>query len=404
MDTQDLTLTLIPIYKLVDDFVHAESETETILPILPSNLRAQVHQYIKNLNLYSESISVKGSENKQIRVIRYSSDLSEKNQIIKKEPANPRKPGNIDFFVKYTRAPFPTVDPAYVDYYIKLFDPLYDTKNMWELYVDEFYKLNIQKESSDTSRKIREVFEKNSEYIELINKKLTGPEIKLRKDVYNLSNVGKYFLSVDIRTANFTVLRNNCPSLFTSEDGTLLSWSEFVNQFTKSKFIQKSKYFRELVFGLTGFMSKAATLQEIYMDSVHNLIVKFFDEQMIPMNLKMKAGDELVYELSDYNILLDQINILIEYIKSNQYVDLHFRIFRIDQIENKSFILKTFIHNTDWVDGTVKTFKQMVEFKTVPKYFMPQIIKWYNKEPIIDADLIFTHEGILAQYKATIFD
>ena len=396
-------LEILPIYNLIDNFAISDSESEIILPELSSNIRSLIHQYIKNLNLYSESIIVKGSDNKKIRVMKFSSDI-----LKKKEASNPRKQGNIDFFVKYTRSPFPSSDPIYLDYYINLFDPLYDTKVMWKIYEDEFYKLNIQQEASDASKKIRDVFEKNIEYNELINKKLKGPEIKLRKDVYSISNVGKYFLSVDIKTANFTVLRNNCPSLFTinsdSDSSRLLSWPEFVNQFTESKFIQKSKYFREFVFGLTGFMGKAATLQEIYMDEVHNLIVKYFDDHKIPMNLKMKAGDELVYELADYNILIEQINIFIEYIKSNNYPDLHFRIFRIDQIQKKSFILKTFIHNSDWIEGNIKTFKQLVEFKTVPKYFMPQIIKWYQKQPIVDEDLIFTHDGILAQYKATIFD
>jgi hypothetical protein len=234
----------------------------------------------------------------------------------------------------------------------------------------------------------------------------------MKKDVYNMSNINKCFLSVDMKSGNFTALRDTCPSIFIDplEDGRILNWYEFVKQFTKSEFLAKSKYFRELIFGMTGFIGKANILQEIYMDKIHNIIDEW-SKSNLDIELKMKAGDELVYEIKDTELFLSKLDSLKERIGKDDLNKLHFRLFKVNSVDEKPYFVKTFIYNTDWFDelGILKessklTLKDKIEFKKVPKYFMPQVIKWYNKEQIQDEDLIFMHEGIMAKYLSTIFE
>lgn len=456
---------LVPIFKIVDDFSSGTLERFEIPFELTNKQRSAVHEYIKQKGLYSESIQLKGSANKKIAILRLKqsdektcaapkpgskasgqgskhvhtgigtgkpkkehkivkseSEASEKHQpdvsdqdtipddaeldVETKEDLNlASRTENIDFFAQYTRAPFPCASPDYVDYYVKLFDPFYDTVSMWELFLDESKRLILRKEAADASKKIRDAFAKNTEYVKMMDMRLKGVETKMKKDVYSIPNIGKYFLSIDIRTANFTVLRKACPTLFTNKQGELMSWYQFVKQFTESEFICRSKYFRELVFGMTGFIGKAATLQEILMDKVHKTVCAWSTmtgNQLIP---RMKCGDENVYELEDYESMVSMIDSLKEALTPEVCQDLHFRIFRVDQIETKIFFVKTFMYNSDWdASHESRSLKQKIEFKKVPKFFMPQIIKWYQKKPIQDEDLIFMHEGIMAQYKATIFE
>ena len=278
---------------------------------------------------------------------------------------------------------------------------------MWDLFDQESEHMSLHTEAMDVSKKIRDTFVQNVEYVKMLASPFKGVDMKLNKDIYGIHNICKFFLSLDIKTANFTMLRKVCPSLFTTSQGELITWYQFVKQFTTSNFIYHSKYFRELVFGMTGFISKSTTLQEILMDMVHKNVLKWSMATGISLNLKMKCGDEIVYELSDHENVIRSIDLLKDLIGQDVCQDLHIQIFRVDQIEPKLFFMKTFVYNSDWnidVNQGAHSHKSQIEFKKVPKFFMPQVIKWYQKLPIQYEDLIFMHEGIDAQYKATIFE
>lgn len=426
---------LCPIFKIVDEFASTTFQQRFEIPFeLTNKQRSAVHEYIKQKGLYSESIQLKGSSNKKIAVCRHEQvEKKTKTTIMKHfdslsfdtdnkqatESASVEdtpdtsdfssnlatRTENIDFFAQYTRAPFPCPSPDYVDYYVKLFDPFFDTVQMWDLFNKESKRLILRKEAADASRKIRDAFSQNKEYVKMMELRLKGVETKMKKDVYSIPNISKYFLSIDIKTANFTVLRKSCPSLFTSQQGDLMSWQQFVKQFTDSEFICQSKYFRELVFGMTGFINKAGILQEILMDKVHQSVMDWSSISGVTLTPRMKCGDENVYEVSDPETVITQIASLRSAI-GPEVDNLHFRIFRVDQIEQKVFFVKTFLYNSDWehVEKESRSLKSKIEFKKVPKFFMPQVIKWYRHEKIQDEDLIFMHEGIIAQYKATIFE
>lgn len=416
--TQMTDQELVPVFKIVDDFATETTNRCEIPHELTINQRSVVHEYIKQRGFYSESIQLKGSTNKKIAILRFKnfdspvlSELKEASDFI--IPRNiVIRTEDIAFFSKYTRTPFPCSSPDYVEYYVKLFDPFYDTVKMWELFKSESKTMNLRKEANDAANKIHEEFQTNTQYIEMMDRRLKGIEMKMKKDVYEIHNNGKYFLSIDIKTANFTVLRQQCPTLFTSKIPTtndnklLLSWQEFVKRFTDSEFVCRSKYFRELVFGQTGFISKAATLQEILMDEVHQRVLEWAVSTGHNLEVRMKCGDENVYELQDHASVVTALESLKDKIGQDTARNLHFRVFRVDQIESKIYFVKTFTYNSDWnTDVTSsQSLKSKIEFKKVPKHFMPQVIKWYLKQKIQTPDLIFMHEGIMAQYMSTIFE
>lgn len=376
------------IYELINTYISNNSENDYIIPYeLTSVQRAEIHEYVRNKGLYTQSIIIPGSGYKKIRII--------KSLAIKKESYIQE---DIDFFVEYTNIPFPCTLPEYLPYYVDLFDPLYNTKYLWNLFLEEF-NTNLRRKSVETMVKLRKFLEDSKEYNDAINNKVENSvKIIMRKDVYNLENVGKYFLSIDIKSANFTVLKHICPLLFTTDNP---SWYDFIKQFSDSEFIARSKFFRELFFGLSGFVHKARCYQEQFMDKIYNLINCYCDEEK--MILKMKAGDEIVYEVSD-KFNNDNIKKIMDLIGSDICKDLHFRVFRVDQIHNKKYFLKTFIFNTD-VDTDTDTYslKSKIEFKNVPKNLVAQTIKWYMKQPITKPDLMFIHDGMVARYTKPFF-
>lgn len=367
---------------------------------LTNRQRAEVHEYAKQNDLTSRSVALKGSNNKMIIIQRPDTQKQ-----IQRFSVTPELVG---LFAQYMRVPFPCNSLEYYEYYLKLFDQFYNTIASWDLFIKESNEFSISQQVMSTSKKIEEVFLANDEYQKLMTSKMSGVSTKMSKDVYTINNIGMYFMSIDIRSANFTVLRDACPSIFAKEGSDeLLSWPEFVKKFTPSEFLSKSKYFRELVFGLTSFIKRAGTLQEIFMDKIHPMTQNWASMHEVGVDLRMKCGDELVYQLSDYNKMVSLVDSLKEYLGESNMQRLHIRIFRVDLIATKNYFIKTFVYNTDWIVPTSPSEEKrecMVEFKKVPKYFMPQIIKWYQKKEIVDEDLIFMHEGVVAKYMSTIFE
>jgi hypothetical protein len=401
-NTQKPNDEILHIFKLVDNFAETKDVEVLEIPVeLSKKQRSIIHDYIQQKGLFSESVQLKTSSNKKIIIHRSQV------QMLQKEFSETIE--GIDFFSQFSQIPIPHF-PEFVDYYIKLFDPFYDSITSWDLFKEESKILVLKKEASDTSKKIQEYIKQSNEYEQFINKKLdqtikTKPlDIKLKGDVYNISNVGKYYLSLDIRQANFTMLSNLCPNLFVptnSETSNIsLSWYSFVRKFTNSEFIARSKYFRELVFGQLGICGKLTTYQEMYMDKVHQKLMQFVTSNNYDMKPKIKCGDEIVYEIQDYNKLIDNMETLKTVI--DPYSKLHFRVFHFEQIEQTNYFVKTFLYNDNKILDN-SSFKNRIEFKKVEKCFISQIIKWFLKEKIEKKDLLFINNGIMAQYLVTLF-
>ncbi len=196
----------------------------------------------------------------------------------------------------------------------------------------------------------------------------------MNKDIYITSNNKKSFISIDIKQANATMLKLNCPSIFMKEDSFLKTWEELVKQFTKSEFIVKSKHFREVLFGHSSIGKKLQALSELYMDKLHNLIITEFPH----LHLEMKNADECIYSIDDVDAFMlekDKIFGIVD------RIHMHVRIFELNKINNtQDFYYKKFIYSTDWNDITELKIKDTVKLMNIPKYYIAQIIKWYIKE------------------------
>ncbi len=413
-----MTSNIESIYKRINEFI---TSNDTFIEIPETELSTKQHsdvcEYLKSFGIH-KTVSKEINDNK---LIIYREQFQEFTKQITNR--------DIDFFAKYSKLPFPIHDPLYVDYYIELYDTLYGCKELWELFKKESKEFSLREEAGLTRKKIIESFEKNINYQQILKKKLNGPDFKIKGDVYNLHNKNKYFLSIDIRSANFTTLADACPELFINSEGNNLEWFDFVGLFTKSIFIARSKYFRELLFGHTEFVKRARVLQEIMMDHIHNKIISSFNDHSI-IELKMKQGDELVYEIKCIETFSDLLCKINEILGFEICKKLHFRVFLLNEIEKTGYFIKTFCYNSDWENNVfidpsnlliekikshdtkssdiitdfTKSLDKRIEFKKVPLWFMPQIIKWYKKEKIQKNDTLFVHDGFLSQFLVPLFD
>lgn len=392
---------IIDIFKISDHL-------EYVLPIeLSSKQRVEIHEYAKCAGLYSESILSKGSEKKKIIIRRHPKLLESDNTDgkIKKKIMGEE---SIIQYVKLAGLKISCCRPEYIEYYVKLYNSLYGTIDSWKLFCEEFQAFDMIREENNAINAIKKTIQENPEYLKMMETEtiLKGPsKIKiLKNDVYTLCNIGSYFLSIDMKSSNSTILRQHCPSIFEEEKNqNLMSWEEFVKRFTKSDFIAESKKFREVSIGLTNFQNRARVLQELFMDDIHNITEKWNVENDFKLELKMKRGDELVYKLKDYKEVIKSIDQLKHYFGPDKVSKLHIRLFHLDRVPEKEFFVKSFVYNTDTVSETA-VLKSKIEFKKVPDYFIPQVIKWFLKQDVVDEDLMYTFMGIPSKFMVKLFE
>jgi hypothetical protein len=303
----------------------------------------------------------------------------------------------IDWFIKYSKLPIPINSPEHIDYYIKLFEPFYS--NSHELYYDYFLNdiksIGFNKMKSDINyikNEILKLFNSNQKYKKFLSDKTTpsySENFITKNHIYHPNNVGLNLLSIDIKSANWTCLKKICDGDFDD------SWEYLVSKYTPSKFLQKSKYLREVIFGELG----SKKLNKFIGEFIWNLDQEICKNQELN-NILVKivcSMDEIIYSVKnpesfDFNKFIQIIN----------HLDSKNQIYRVEQ-----FILKQIEPYTYYIKEIMNSNSIVckINFKQIPKHFIPQVIKFYKKEEINEFDKKFMFENIISTFdKPLIFD
>lgn len=213
------------------------------------------------------------------------------------------------------------------------------------------------------------------------------PSLNIKKgDTYKESCIGKEFLSIDMKKANFSALvkyGKSCgKDFFSSYD-----YEKFVKQFTPHEYFAKSKYIRQVVFGncnpkrqiayetslmsdLLTFMTRDSTITGLTMEDAYSL-----NSDEIIFDITNKNNDELVYKLK-------------KLLSTTEMYDLPLRLekFQIGKLEGTKAYVKLF------EDGKY-------ELKCVNPYEAPFVYRYMKGEPPTKLDKYFMYEERLARFE-----
>jgi len=282
---------------------------------------------------------------------------------------------------------------------VSTLDSLYDSVRLWDLFKNEYSLIKFRSEIRNIEKKIKEDIRKNESFNRLIIHRHALPTNLVNNDLFVYDNIGKTFLSIDIKQANFSVLNYKCPTLFNGQ-----SWQEYITKFTKSKFIAESKFFRELILGSIGFQKVSNIIQAQIIEAIHLIVTQDFNLKIV-----MKRGDEVVYEIGA-DLLADvdfgiKINKLYETISSQQYGKIfHLQVFKLENMGNKPYFIKKFIWNSSNIGSVNEQLRYHIEFKCIPKKFIIQALRKYLNQPVKNEELYFIDDGVLAKYEYPIFE
>lgn len=209
---------------------------------------------------------------------------------------------------------------------------------------------------------------------------------------YNMQNTNPYKIgikeewkiSIDIISANFTVLKIHDPNIF---DG-FNEWIDYVRQFTDSEFIASSKVFRQELFGKLNIKKIATKQKELLMSIVGPLI----DAGIIIEGCI--NTDEIIIKTSRGTCLKDKETIMtilnnFENFNSNIFKVNIFRILPVCKTSRSSFypfVKQNFIKITD------SKAHFWTEFVFTPKFYILQTMKFWQGLEIQKEDLALCDE------------
>lgn len=201
------------------------------------------------------------------------------------------------------------------------------------------------------------------------------------KDIFHAANDGKYFISIDMKHANFSTLHFYNAGIFDHA----ATWEEFISKFTDNEHIINSKYIRQVILGNCD-PKRHIVYEKYLMDIVLSGLVhrKCFNlEQVV-----FFSNDEIVIDVSE----VEDIEKVIASIKNN--------------LTHLSFPLKVEYFKLHKIEGTHGYYKEIfknngeieIKFKCVDALYMPFIIRKFLGQDVQENDKVFYHNGLLAKF------
>lgn len=303
-------------------------------------------------------------------------------------------------FVSDNNLPIPVLtDEDKFFYYIDLYETMYGSRTLWnelcseieknfmgdsEVFLEHFYRVR--------DAMIMDILE-NPKYYDFNNANLNEYKVcdELKNvphgNVYNCDNVGKMFLSIDLKKANFQALKFFDKSLVRDAD----NYTEYVKKYTNSEYIANSKYTRQVVFGKCN-ASRQITIEKYLMSKFYEM----FTYSDSVLKLVRFNNDELIFEITEGRVkdtpfLLESIANYVENTSIDSGIDVSYSIYTLGAFclhsekkneDRKPFYILYNSLNCDYI------------FKEVPQTYHAIVYKLINTLEITKDDYYFRYEGL----------
>ena len=307
-------------------------------------------------------------------------------------------------YVKDYKLPIKITHSPYFEYFCDLYKNNYDIENSFKNLVDMLNDFNTEEEFLDYCVDIRTDiinYLKNKEEYKTftsIDMKEFGKPITLlyRNDLYVSKNVGKKFISIDLKRGNFQSFKQIVPSIFDLEGD--FKYEDFISKFTKYDYLINSKQFRQTIFGELS-SKRQGTVQKVLMNKVKETLES--NELLDSSKLIQATNDELVYlidcdtSIEDLKFVskVSKLELLIEStIKKEHNIDISVESYELCNVKTSDKVF-------------VKEYIGEDKFKLVNASSIDyaQYFKAYKNIDINDYDLMFYHEHRLCKFLEPIF-
>ena len=296
-------------------------------------------------------------------------------------------------FVRDFRIPLKLFREPYFTERLALYDKQFGTLEKWNSFLEAlkpyasdeeyFAEYNRIKDEAINFIKGTEAYQRFNELD--MNQFAISPEHRnlSSKDVYHYANIGRLYVSIDMRKANFNTLRYFDASMFDGAE----TWEDFLKKFTDNENIINSKYIREVILGNCN-PKRHITYEKYLMDQILTNLEK---EGLDINDVVFFSNDEIVIDITEGSTFTDfELFDCIQRVEMKTPVPLRVESFAVIGILNVK---------TNETIGYMRAMSdQTVDFKCLNNLTYPYVLRALNGEEVQDSDLVFEHEGSLAKY------
>lgn len=299
-------------------------------------------------------------------------------------------------FCKDCNVPIKIFKEPYFSERMKLFDSFYNISSKWDLFLSELLNYKSEQDYFEEYNRVKDAaissIKSSDGYLAFIEDPNViywlpmVPEYS-SKDIFRQANDKHYFISLDMKQANYNALKHYDNSIFTVNNIQTNSWEEFISKFTDNRHIQNSKYIRQVILG-----NCCASRQVRYeRQLIEKVLKKLLIEYVEPEWIVSVSNDEIVIDVTSFD---DEFMIqMYEKIQSDIYKE-RFEV----PLKVELFKLNRNINSLGYIKSKI-SIGYPYEFKCIDAEMLPFVIRYFNREKITENDKVFvSNHGVLAKF------
>ena len=212
-------------------------------------------------------------------------------------------------------------------------------------------------------------------------------------NIYNNDNIGKFFISIDLKKANFQTLRNIDKDIVFGAD----TYEEFIGKFTDLDYIKESKYARQVIFGKCN-PKRHITAEKYFIIQIYKKVIEQFP--YLSDKCVSLSNDEMIFKVDflRYNDKLTCFSLKkdIQTIAKEIGFDVHVEFFHLKGYnlvfkESRSIRKTFFMKDYFCTDGKFKMIGVPLQYHSIA-------YKLYKGKELSEIDYHFDYEGMDARF------
>lgn len=291
-------------------------------------------------------------------------------------------------FCKDYNLPINLFDSPYFEQRLAALDSQFNCVSLYGNYMEEVSQFTNEEAYFAEYNRVKDTaiqsIQLNSRYTEFTNSKVPVLGQFPKKELYSDCNDGKTFYSIDMKKANFTILRRLYPYLIGYAD----TWEEFMRNFTPLTHIITSKYIRQVILGAC--CPKKQTQWEKFL--MENLSMSIESRLNLCHIISVNTDEILIESESPCSMSAMHLRSIIDQECYSMSDLVKVSKFKLKKIDGFGWI-KQFIH-----ESSLDELSGDYEFKCVDADKFHILAKLYTNQELTDDDMVFRHNGMLAKY------
>ena len=294
-------------------------------------------------------------------------------------------------FVKDFKIPIKLFEEPYFTDRLNLYDRYFDTISKYQSFIIGVEKYNNEEEYFAAYNKVKDdainfiKSTKGYNKFNALDMNMFTINYKYKhlsaKHIFHSSNIGRRFISIDMKKANFSSLKNFDSTIF----GNFDTWEDFIRNFTDNENIINSKYIREVILGNCN-PKRHITYEKFLMSK---LLFCISMSGVSIDNIVFFSNDEVIFDVTDMNTV--------------DFNEFYFKISSVINDFNIPFKIEDFkligVKKNDIIIGYIKKLSDdALDFKCLNSIDFPFVLRKLNNEPITMSDLIFDFDGELVSF------